>query len=136
MIQPNGFALLASLLLLPSARADLEPTNTHVVCARDTRDFCPKQKPLTKTYVDCMDKHSADLEPDCKEKIERMKAKLSDVKADLKKARDACRDDFFNLCQGVPIDESLWRNCLIRHERKLSASCLEALKAADAHKGK
>ena len=112
------------------ARADLVSEVKPVVCAKDAKTFCHRFKPMTASYVECMSKHLEELEPDCKEKIERLKEKLGDIKSDQRKAREACRDDFFKYCQGIPLDETQRRNCLIRHEKQLSKDCLEALRKA------
>ena len=68
------------------------------------------------------------LTPDCREASKKMREKVDEVKDAAKKSREACRDDFFKLCQGVPLDDDERRACLIRHKRQLSEACAKSLR--------
>jgi hypothetical protein len=120
-------AVLALSLQPQPSRADVEfaPSNP---CVKDQRDFCPTEKPRTKSFIECMQKHLDELDPACRKKMKVKEAKLEEEEAAEKKAHKACVDDFFRLCQGVPVDDVARHNCLLRHIRQLSPDCAVSFK--------
>lgn len=120
---------VAFLLFPLLARADVEFEHKKQPCSADYREFCHTEKPKTKGFVECMGRHMGELRPECQAQIKTLREELGKVADAARKAREACSDDFFKHCQGVPLgDESLRRSCLIRHKRELSEACLATLK--------
>jgi hypothetical protein len=122
-IQMNWFAVLAGVFCLTVA-AGVSAAQTAKPCADDAAKLCKDVSGQGK-IAKCLNEHSNDLSPACKEHIEKAKAKIQHV-------TQACKEDAAKLCKSVPGGgkRAGVAKCLNEHINDLSPACRETIEKA------
>jgi hypothetical protein len=108
------FAAVFCLSLAGGASAADKP------CAADAAKLCAGMQPGGGAMGKCLQEHSNDLSPECKETMGKMKGKMQDFK-------QACKDDAAKLCKDTKPGGGKIVQCLKQHEGDLSAACKDAM---------
>ena len=101
-------------------------------CAEDIAKFCRNIEPGIFALMDCLEKHENELSGACKEfeatmggrgaeRGERIRGKVQ--------FRQACLNDMAKFCNDANPTQGGMLKCLKDHEKEISASCSESVKA-------
>jgi len=111
-------SLLAGLLCLTIATGVSAEQNANP-CADDTAKLCKDVPAAGGQVVQCLNQHSNDVSPACKEALGEMKKFQEFVQA--------CREDVGKLCQYTKRETGKIIQCLRRHEDELSPMCKQKM---------
>jgi hypothetical protein len=89
-------------------------------CREDIQKFCASVQPGAGRFRDCLQQHTAELTPACQQHLTQAKAKIAT-------ARQACEGDVQKLCSGVAPGRGGVGRCLREHENELSQGCKDQL---------
>lgn len=93
-------------------------------CKDDIQKLCPDAKgPQVR---DCLKNNDANLSQDCKDNMAKMKAKMEEKMADMKKA---CQADLDQYCKDIKPGEGREIACLHAHNDKISSTCKDYMKS-------
>jgi len=101
-------------------------------CSEDIAKFCQNIEPGMIALMDCLEKHESELTGACKEFEATMggiKAERRELVRERMKFRQACLSDMSKFCiDGNPTQGGMLK-CLKDHEKEISVSCNESIKA-------
>lgn len=109
-------------------------------CDEDVAKFCKNIKPGAAAMLECLEVHEDKLSAACKEYEAKMggeRLKRIEMREQVRNEaniRHSCRDDVTKFCKDVNPEQDGVAKCLREHENRLSATCRESIKAADAEK--
>jgi hypothetical protein len=116
-----SLAPLALVLCLPPGPARAE-RGEHA-CRDDIQKFCADVQPGGRRYLECLQKHAADLSPVCLERVKRKQAAIDRLK-------QICQPDMQKLCADVPPGEGSMFSCLRQHRDQVSQDCKDQIALA------
>jgi hypothetical protein len=101
-------------------------------CSEDIAKFCQNIEPGMIALMDCLEKHENELTGACKEyeatmgggKVERREQVREKIKF-----RQACLTDMAKFCNDANPMQGGMLKCLNDHEKEISFSCSESIKA-------
>jgi hypothetical protein len=111
-------SLLAGILCLMIAAGAPAEQNANP-CADDTAKLCKDVPAAGGQVVQCLDEHSNDVSPACKEALNERKKFQEFVQA--------CRGDVGKLCAYTKRETPKIIQCLRRHEDELSPMCKQKM---------
>ena len=118
-VQMKWFAVLAGVFCLAIATGAAAEGNARP-CADDAARLCQGVKPGGGAIVRCLNEHSSELSPECKEDMAKAKEKVKDF-------AEACAGDARNFCKDAKPGGGRIVRCLKQHESELSAECKGAM---------
>lgn len=89
-------------------------------CAEDAAKLCKGIQQGEGRIARCLNQHSSELSPACKENMGEMKEKIRDF-------AQACKADKEKLCRDTKPGEGRILRCLKQHEDALSPACKEQM---------
>jgi hypothetical protein len=114
-VSAKWLALFSGMLCL-SVATSAPAAETARPCRDDAARLCQGVQPGEGRVARCLKQHSNELSPACKNNIAKMKEEI-------KKAREACKDDAKKLCGGIKPGGGKIAQCLKQHESELSPAC-------------
>jgi len=115
----RGLLLALALLAFAAAASAQDSGDALGPCQADAARLCAEVPAGHGAKMKCLNDHEADLGPECKERMESVKARMKQLVAEIEKA---CGDDGKKLCPDAKLGAGLLP-CLIEHEHDLSAPC-------------
>jgi hypothetical protein len=101
-------------------------------CSEDIAKFCQGIEPGMIALMDCLEKHENELTATCKEYEATMgggKTERRERVRESTKFRQACLNDMTKFCNDANPTQGGMLKCLKDHEKEISASCNESIKA-------
>lgn len=120
-IPAKWVSLLAGVLCLTIAAVAPAAQNANP-CADDAAKLCKDVPAAGGQVVQCLNEHSNDVSPACKETLGEIKKFQEFVQA--------CRDDVGRLCRYTKRENDKIIQCLRRHEDDLSPTCKQKMPPA------
>lgn len=93
-------------------------SNAAYTCMDEMEKFCKDVPPGKGAIVSCLESHRNDLAPSCRDKVDRIKAKLEEAKR-------VCTPDIDKFCKGVTPGDGRLLNCLKKQVNDLTPDCRE-----------
>ena len=101
-------------------------------CSEDIAKFCQNIEPGIIALMDCLEKHESELTGACKEYEATMggiKMERRELVRERMKFRQACLNDMAKFCNDANPTQGGMLKCLKNHEKEISVSCNESIKA-------
>ncbi len=111
--------------------ADASAADT-TACSADIAKFCQNIEPGMIPLMECLEKHESELTDACKAqevRMERGKTERREQVRERMKFRQACLSDMGKFCSDANPTQGGMLKCLSDHEKEISLSCSESMKA-------
>ncbi len=92
-------------------------------CVDDVAKLCQGVKPGGGNILNCLNGHTNELSPACKDNMAKINSAIVKMKAKAEEFVAACNTDVTSLCKGVKPGEGRLVMCLKQNESKLSPAC-------------
>lgn len=108
-------------------------------CTDDIAKFCKNVKPGNNGIIRCLEKHEKELSQACRNyemKMEGLKGERREIAKIKMKFRYDCKADIAKFCKDADLQKGSIAECIYKHEKKVSATCKEWIKADKEESGK
>jgi hypothetical protein len=131
--KPMTLSIMAAGLLLAGLIFGTDASAADKsACSEDIAKFCQNIEPGMIALMDCLEKHESELTGACKEyeatmgggRVERRERVQQQTQF-----RQACLNDMTKFCNDANPTQGGILKCLKDHEKEISASCNESMKA-------
>lgn len=112
--------IVAVIIYLPLSGDMSANAQGKGACAGDVQTFCSEVQPGQGRIVQCLKQNIESLSQGCKDRI-------LEVAEQMAGANQACQDDIFTLCPGVPSGGGQVAQCLKANQALLSPQCAAAM---------
>lgn len=112
--------VMAAILYLPLSVDMSAIAQGKGACAGDVQTFCSEVQPGQGRIVQCLKQNIESLSQGCKDRI-------LEVAEQVAGANQACEEDIFTLCPGVPSGGGQVAQCLKANQAMLSPQCAAAM---------
>jgi len=119
-------AVLAGAFFMASAAGVCAAQNARP-CAEDVARLCQGIKPTGGKVLKCLNEHTSELSPACKDNMATINDRITKMKAKIQDFAEACNNDVKNLCPVTKPGGGRIVRCLRQHESGLSPACKDKL---------